>query len=58
MPLIVLGVLFVGGLLALLGIIRNKKAASARSCNRANGIAPVIHLPKDIEREKRRRNII
>lgn len=59
MPLIILGVLVFGGLLALLEISRNKKGRFASSRKgKANGVAPIIYLPTDIEREKRKRNII
>ena len=57
MPLIILGVLVFGGLLALSEIRRNKKTRTA-AASKANGTASVIYLPTDLELEKRRRNII
>lgn len=58
MPLIVLGVSFFGGLLAVVEIARNRRLNPASSCLEADGSASVIKLPADIEREKRRRHII
>lgn len=58
MPLIVLGVSFFGGLLAIIEIARNRRANPASSYPEADGAASVIKLPADIEREKRRRHII
>lgn len=57
MPLIILGVLVFGGLLALFETIRNKKHHTASSSGKA-GAAPVIYLPTDLESEKRKRHII
>lgn len=58
MPLIVLGVLVIGGSLALLEICRNTRKRHVSSTGKARGPAPVIYLPNDLEREKRRRNLI
>lgn len=55
MPLIVFGVLVFGGLLALIGIIRNKKTNTASS---KGAVSTVIYLPSNIELEKIRRNIL
>ena len=45
MPLIILGVLVFGGLLALFETIRNKKHHTASSKGKADEVAPVIYLP-------------
>ena len=58
MPLIVLGVSFFGGFLAIIEITRNHRMGPASSCLEADGSASVIKLPADIEREKRRQHII
>lgn len=58
MPLIILGVLVFGGLIALVEISRNTQMSTASSYGEVRNTAPVIDLPTDIEREKKRRNII
>ena len=58
MVLIILGVLVFGGLLAVTGIKKNGKSHTAASCGEADKVAPVIYLPTDIEKEKKKRNII
>ncbi|MCQ4637067.1 hypothetical protein NE619_10045 [Anaerovorax odorimutans] len=58
MPLIILGVLILGGLFALIEIMGNRKRGSASSNGKADKAAPVIYLPTDIEREKKKRHII
>ncbi len=55
MPFIILGVLVINGLLAMFEIIRNMRGASSK---RLPYSSKIIHLPKDLEREKRLRNII
>lgn len=58
MPLIILGVLVFGGLIALVEISRNTQMSAASSYGEAHNVTRVINLPTDIEREKKRRNII
>ena len=58
MPLIILGVLVFGGVLALIEISRNMRTNTASVYGKPGKTAQVIHLPQDIEREKRRRNIL
>lgn len=57
---IILSVFVVCGLFAGVEIMRNLKTKSTgcRGSRAAEGPAPVIYLPVDIEKEKRRRNII
>ena len=55
---IVLGVLALCGLIAAIEIIRNRRIRSSASFTEPNRPAPVIYLPADIEKEKRRRNIL
>lgn len=57
---IVLSVFVVCGLFAGMEIFRNRisKSACHHSMRNTEGPAPVIYLPVDIEKEKRRRNII
>lgn len=57
---IILSVFVVCGLFAGVEIIRNltSKSARHRGMRNTEGPAPVIYLPVDIEKEKRRRNII
>lgn len=57
MSLIILGVLIFGGLLALAEVIRNTRTSTAPYAKRG-GAAPIIYLPRDLEREKRKRNIL
>lgn len=58
MPLIVLGVSVFGGLLALIEISRNRQLRAASAYRDKAGFSAIINLPADIEREKKRRNII
>ena len=58
MPLIILGVLVFGGLLALFETIRNKKHHTASSKGKADEVAPDNYLPTDLELQKRKRHNI
>lgn len=55
---IVLSVFAFCGLIAAVEIIRNRRSRSAANGGAPEHPAPVIYLPADIEKEKRRRNIL